>query len=411
MASSKEKKPKMKKEQMNVLLKVVMFVLFVTGAAVFSYPFISDAINNYYDQKNLAALQVETEKQNIEQLQKQKEDLAAKNAELLAQGKLNNIPGMGLVEDPFDEAIGNQKSPGREYFEEYTVGAIYIPSIHVSLPLFRETNNLLLEKGATILQGTSFPIGGPSTHSVITGHSAIPEKKLFTDLEKLKAGDLFFVDIAGEKLAYEIFEFDVVLPHEFESLVIQDGEDLVTLLTCTPYMINTHRLLVTGKRVPYPEEEIKAEVKATQQYHRRRFQIYMLLIPIFFALTFYWMWRKYVYYQSLKGTYNFEFYYFENGSPVSDIVFTLVGKRDKPVLNPLGEPFQARSDTKGLVSFKQVPGGIYRAISADQSLKVRGEIWLLKDSIFMITMPLLKRKVIKTPIKAYQINEVKKDGK
>ena len=131
----------MKREQMNVLLKVIMFTLFVSGAGIFAYPFISDAVNNYYDQKNLAQMQVETEQENINQLQKQKEELARKNEELLAEGKLNNIPGMGLIEDPFDEAISNQESSGREYFEEYTVGAVYIPAIHVSLPLFRETNN------------------------------------------------------------------------------------------------------------------------------------------------------------------------------------------------------------------------------------------------------------------------------
>ena len=408
MEPHKKRNSRMKREQMNVLLKVIMFTLFVSGAGIFAYPFISDAVNNYYDQKNLAQMQVETEQENINQLQKQKEELARKNEELLAEGKLNNIPGMGLIEDPFDEAISNQESSGREYFEEYTVGAVYIPAIHVSLPLFRETNNLLLEKGATILQGTSFPIGGPSTHSVITGHSGIPEKKLFTDLEKLKAGDLFFVDIVGEKLAYKIFEIDVVLPHEFESLVIQDGEDLVTLLTCTPYMINTHRLLVTGKRVPYPEEEIKEEVEATQQYHRRRFQIYMLLIPLFFILTFYWMWRKYVYYQSMKKTYDFEFYYFENGVVKPGVAFTLVGKDGKAVRNSQKEPMITVSDSNGLVVFKQIPGGFYRAITQDKKLKIHGKIARLKDPIFKITSPVFKRKVAKNPKKAYQINEVSK---
>ena len=149
----------LKKERMNLMLKLLMSILFITGAIVFSYPFVSDAINNYYDQKNLEKLQVETEKQNIVQLQKQKEELERANQKLLAEGKLSNIPGMGLVEDPFDSAVGRSENPGVEYFEKYTVGAIYIPTINVSLPLFKETNNTLLEKGATILQGTSFPIG------------------------------------------------------------------------------------------------------------------------------------------------------------------------------------------------------------------------------------------------------------
>ncbi|MGO3607855.1 MAG: class C sortase, partial [Pseudolactococcus laudensis] len=122
---------------------------------------------------------------------------------------------------------------------------------HVSLPIFDETNNELLEKGATVLQGTSFPIGGKGTHSVITGHTGLPEKKLFTDLEKLKKGDLFYIEVSGKKLAYRVERFKTVLPTELDSLKIEDSSDLVTLLTCTPYMINTHRLLVTGVRVGF----------------------------------------------------------------------------------------------------------------------------------------------------------------
>lgn len=410
MKQEGKKNQQLKKERLNLILKLLMSILFITGAIVFSYPFVSDAINNYYDQKNIEKLQIETEKQNIEQLQKQREELERKNQELLAEGKLNNIPGMGLVEDPFDSAVGEAKNPGVAYFEKYTVGAIYIPTINVSLPLFRETNNLLLEKGATILQGTSFPIGGESTHSVITGHSGIPDKKLFTDLEKLEKGELFFIDIAGEKLAYQIETFETVLPHELDAVKIKDGEDLVTLLTCTPYMINTHRLLVTGKRVPFPEEEIKKEIQETQTYHKRRFQRYMVLIPLFFATVFYWMWRKFVYYQSIKYHYDFEFYLLKEGQPQENVRFMLMDKKGKLIIGQEGEPVSVMSQPDGLVAFKQLPGGIYRAARQEGTpLTIKGKVYFLKDQRFKLTRgyrPVKRGRANQ----GYVIDEVKKYG-
>ncbi|MHC5267709.1 class C sortase [Enterococcus sp. LJL98] len=410
MPNKQNQSEKLKKERLNLMLKLLMSLLFLTGAIVFSYPFVSDAINNYYDQKNLEKLQIETEKQNIEQLKKQKAALEKENQALLAQGKLNNIPGMGLVEDPFDAAVGQAEDPGVAYFEKYTVGAVYIPTINVSLPLFRETNNQLLEKGATILQGTSFPIGGVDTHSVITGHSGLPDKKLFTDLEKLKMGDLFFIDIAGEKLAYQVMAFATVLPNELDAVKIKDGEDLVTLLTCTPYMINTHRLLVTGERVPYPEETIKKEIKDTQTYHKRRFQRYMLAIPLFFLSVFYWMWRKFVYYQSIKYRYNLAFYVFENGQPQKEVPFRLMDKKGKEAIEVSGHPLIVRSDDQGWVCFSPIPGGRYTVVcQGGRKQKIRAKIYFLKAEYFQLKVGY--RQLKKRPSDGrYIIDEVKNNG-
>ena len=172
-------------ERINLLLKLVMAILFMTGAVIFSYPFVVDAINNYYDQKMIERIQLENEERFLQEREERLAEMARQNEELLKNKQTTNIPGMGLVEDPFEAVVGQDTNPGREYFEEHTVGAIYIPAIHVSLPLFNETNYTLLEKGATVLQGTSFPIGGENTHSVITGHSGLPNKLLFTELEKL----------------------------------------------------------------------------------------------------------------------------------------------------------------------------------------------------------------------------------
>lgn len=409
MKQATTEQQRLKNERINLILKFLMALLFLSGAIVFSYPFVSDAINNYYDQKAIEQLQEQTAKQNLEDLKRQKEELIAKNTQLLAEGKINNIPGMGLVEDPFAEAVGDARNPGVDYYKENTVGAIYIPTINVSLPVFKETNNVLLEKGATILQGTSYPIGGSSTHAVITGHSGLPDKKIFTDLEKLKEGDLFFLDIAGEKLAYQIMTFETVLPYELDLLTIRDGEDLVTLLTCTPYMINTHRLLVTGKRVPYPAEKIQKEIKETQTYHKQRFEIYMILIPIFFGTILYWMWRKFVYYQSIKYRYDFAFTWLQAGIPQGGKTFILIDKKGKEVILADGLSQVAISDAQGQVVFKNIPGGIYRAIhQGEEPLVVKGKVYLLKDKFFKIIRPLRYLKVCRITGKQGVINEVKK---
>lgn len=379
-------------ERINLLLKLVMAILFMTGAVIFSYPFVVDAINNYYDQKMIERIQLENEERFLQEREERLAEMARQNEELLKNKQTTNVPGMGLVEDPFEEAIGQDTNPGREYFEEHTVGAIYIPAIHVSLPLFDETNYTLLEKGATVLQGTSFPIGGDNTHSVITGHSGLPNKLLFTELEKLVKGDQFYIDIAGEKLAYQIESFKTVLPHEIDDLVIQDGRDLVTLLTCTPYMINTHRLLVTAVRIPYVEEVMEKEKEQTQVYHKNRFRLFMLGIPIFFGLIFYWMWRKFVFYQSGKYNYDFCFILMKNGQPENGVVFTLVNRRKEPLIEN-EKVVTIASDEQGVVRFSQVRGGIYWAHAENQKSlpKIKGYIYLLKHQQFRIRS---RRKVL-----------------
>ena len=126
---------------------------------------------------------------------------------------------------------------------------IIIPVIHVSLPVYHGCEAEILQKAAGHFAGSSLPVGGPSTHCVISGHSGLPSAKLFTDLPKLKEGDRFYLETLGETLTYRITEIQVVLPEELDALEIEEGRDLVTLVTCTPYGINSHRLLVQGERI------------------------------------------------------------------------------------------------------------------------------------------------------------------
>lgn len=161
------------------------------------------------------------------------------------------------LKDPF--AAGESEYEAGDYdsllcmTDDGVMGFIEIPSVGLSLPIYHGTSEQVLEMGAGHLQGTSLPVGGESTHAVLTGHSGLSNAKLFTDLTEMKETDIFFLNVMGEKLAYKVDQIKVVLPDELSDLYIENGKDYCTLITCTPYGVNTHRLLVRGKRTEYLE--------------------------------------------------------------------------------------------------------------------------------------------------------------
>lgn len=143
---------------------------------------------------------------------------------------------------------------------------VEIPKIDANLPVYHGTSNAVLSIGIGHLQGSALPIGGEGNHSVMTGHSGVAGKKLFSDLDKVSVGDVFYIHILGKTLAYQVEAINIVLPHEAELLAAVPGKDLCTLITCTPYAVNTHRLLVTGSRIPYEEaQKVEEEVKKQTQ--------------------------------------------------------------------------------------------------------------------------------------------------
>ncbi len=136
------------------------------------------------------------------------------------------------------------------------MGYIIIPKMNVELPIYHTVEEKVLQVGVGHMESSSLPVGGESTHAALSGHRGLPSAKLFTDLDQMEVGDQFYIKVLGETLAYEVHEVETVLPTETESLAIQPGQDLVTLITCTPYGINSHRLLVHAHRIPYvPEME------------------------------------------------------------------------------------------------------------------------------------------------------------
>ena len=181
------------------------------------------------------------------------------------------------------------------------MGYVVIPNIQVNLPIFHGTADGTLAKGVGHLLGSSLPVGGTGTHCVLTGHSGLASQKMFSDLPGMKVGDIFYLDILGLRLAYEVKEINTVLPYDTSLLEIEPKEDLCTLVTCTPYGVNTHRLLVRGVRIPYeePTEEELAEiefvpVKSTwEQQYVKGLGVGILVVAVFGAVLLgVGFWRK-----------------------------------------------------------------------------------------------------------------------
>ena len=163
-----------------------MILLLIIGIGAFAYPFVSDALNNYLDQQIIAHYQAKASQENTKEMAELQEKMEKKNQELAKKG---SNPGL----DPFSETQKTTKKPDKSYFESHTIGVLTIPKINVRLPIFDKTNALLLEKGSSLLEGTSYPTGGANTHAVISGHRGLPQAKLFTDLPELKKGDEFYI--------------------------------------------------------------------------------------------------------------------------------------------------------------------------------------------------------------------------
>ena len=173
------------------------------------------------------------------------------------------------------------------------MGYIRIPKIKVELPVYHGTEETVLQSGVGHFEGTSLPVGGESTHTVLTGHRGLPSKLLFTDMDELTEGDIFYIKILGETLAYQIDQILTVEPEDTKALTIVPGMDYATLVTCTPYAVNTHRLLVRGVRIPY--EEAVRQVPDEKIIPTIPFQVKILLLAIgVLILIFlcYRIWRR-----------------------------------------------------------------------------------------------------------------------
>lgn len=232
------------------LSSILIGAIFLVGFGIMIYP----ALSNLYSEHN----QIEA----INKYEKVVEDMTddeIEQAKELAQEYNEHLIGNVIITDPFD--VDAQRELSKEYEGLLNIdgdgimGYVDIPKIDVNLAIYHGTEEEVLQKGVGHLENTSLPIGGEGTHTVLSGHTGLPTAKLFNGLSDLEEGDKFYLNILGETLAYEVDQIKVVEPHDTSDLLIDSTKDYATLVTCTPYGVNSHRLLVRGSRIPYVEKE------------------------------------------------------------------------------------------------------------------------------------------------------------
>ena len=220
------------------------------GIALVAYPYVSDYVGKLHQMQVVEDQQAAEDGMSSEALHREMEASLDYNRRLLAN--------RAAVTDPFDPS--NKPVSSAEYDERCNIagdgvmGTLAIPKLDVTVPIYHGTADDVLQKGAGHMEATSLPVGGESSHAVIAGHNGLPSVRIFDDLHKLGDGDYFVIRILGEDHAYRVTSIETVLPNETDSLSIREGKDLVTLITCTPYGLNTHRLLVHAERCGLPQE-------------------------------------------------------------------------------------------------------------------------------------------------------------
>ena len=235
------------------LLTIAPPILLLAGILVLLYPVFATQFNNARQERIASEFSAVAENAGP--------DAVAEN--LRRADEYNLKASEAPILDPWLDAQRPDTAQYQDYLSQLNLNdvmaTIKIPSINVNLPIYHGTENATLDKGIGHLFGTALPVGGESTHTVLTGHTGLGNATMFDQLTSVKMGDVFYIETAGRHLKYQVTDIRVVLPTETESLNKVDGKDLATLITCTPYGINTHRLLVTGERVPMDDDAVAAE--------------------------------------------------------------------------------------------------------------------------------------------------------
>ena len=233
---------------------VIAGIIFILALLLTLYPVISNIYNQRHQSLIHTAYEEVLQQADTRDLDRIRELAEAYNEAITPGTAEDTYSQVALLEASVD--YESQLDPSGNGI----MGYIEIPRISVNLPIYHGTDSDTLERGAGHLLGSSLPVGGNSTHTIITGHSGLATQKMFTDLEQLQEGDVFYIHVLGEVLAYQVFHKEAVLPHDTTLLGISQNEDFCTLVTCYPTGVNTHRLLVQGTRIPYEEAEVIEEV-------------------------------------------------------------------------------------------------------------------------------------------------------
>ena len=244
----------------NRVITVFLVLILIVGVGILGYPLASNILHDRKQDKILTDYNEE-----VQNLKQDDQELLLEEARKYNESLIGTV----VLTDPFDPD-GMEKHSG-EYLKQLNINDngimayVEIPRIKVYEPIYHGTTEAVLAKGIGHMEKTSLPVGGSGTHAVISGHTGLPEAEIFTNLNTMEEGDVFYIHVLGEHLAYKVDQIKVVEPSDTSNLMIERDQDYVTLVTCTPYGINTHRLLVRGTRVPYtPEVEEAAALQASE---------------------------------------------------------------------------------------------------------------------------------------------------
>lgn len=250
---------------------VIAGIIFILALLLTLYPIISNLYNQHHQSTIHTAYEEVIQQADTQELERIRELAKAYNEAIIPGTAEEAYSRTALQEASAD--YDSQLDPGGSGI----MGYVEIPKISVNLPIYHGTDSSTLERGTGHLLGSSLPVGGISTHAIITGHSGLATQKMFTDLEQLQPGDVFYLHVLDEVLAYQVFYREPVPPHDTTRLGITQGKDYCTLITCYPTGVNTHRLLVQGERIPYEEAEVIEEAVQLETVPESRWEEQYLL--------------------------------------------------------------------------------------------------------------------------------------
>lgn len=263
------------------IIAVLPFLLFLIGLSLLLYP----TVSNYINSRSATRAIADYDRQVSDMDNGENERLRAE-AQAYNETLLNREYRFLLTEEQWAEYENTLDVTGTGI-----MGHLEVPKLGVSLPIYHGTGEGVLQVAVGHIEGSSLPVGGPSTHAVLSGHRGLPSARLLTDLDEMGEGDLFYLHVLDETLAYEVDQIVTVLPDELEELAIREGEDLCTLVTCTPYGVNSHRLLVRGHRVELPPE---AEAETTEKLPEESggVPVPLLIVTGAAAVVAGWLWHR-----------------------------------------------------------------------------------------------------------------------
>ncbi len=266
----------MKKESAKKSRKTTIFLaaIFLLGVSLLLYPILSEYWNSLHQSQAIAAYMDAVEEMDSSSYEAMRNAAKAYNAAL-----------------PEDEARFHPGKDGEKEYEDLLditgtgiMGYVEIPGISVSLPIYHGTDDDILQIAIGHIEGSSLPVGGPGTHCVISGHRGLPSSKLFTDLDQMAEGDIFMLRVLDETLTYEVDQIRIVEPDDLSLLALEEGKDYCTLVTCTPYGVNSHRLLVRGHRIENQTDGSLARITADAVQMDPRLVAMALAVPVLLLL-------------------------------------------------------------------------------------------------------------------------------